>query len=124
MGALPRMKTGFSKLFCIGFNKTATTTPGQQLRDCGLRLPEQMEQQEMLGLVPENGDYTRRRAFCDDYDAFQNMSFSQGWLYVARDALFPGGAVPSCGARPRGLGGKLGPRPLRGIRSGGRGAFR
>ncbi|GGG63043.1 hypothetical protein GCM10011415_06810 [Salipiger pallidus] len=35
MGALPRTNTGFSKLLCIGFNKTATTTLKQVLCDRG-----------------------------------------------------------------------------------------
>lgn len=85
-----RRPEGFTKLFCIGFNKTATTTLEQVLRAAGLRSPKQLEQEALLVGALDAGDFERLRAFCADYDAFQDLPFSQGHTYVACDALFPG----------------------------------
>lgn len=83
-------EAGFNKLFCIGFNKTATTTLEQVLRDCGFRLPKQLEQEKLLAPLSEAKGYDTLKAFVEDYDAFQDLPFSQAETYVACDALFPG----------------------------------
>ncbi|MGB3407799.1 MAG: sulfotransferase [Jannaschia sp.] len=85
-----RSPEGFAKLFCIGFNKTATTTLEQVLRAAGLRSPKQLEQEALLVGALDTGDFDRLRSFCEEYDAFQDLPFSQGSTYVACDALFPG----------------------------------
>lgn len=84
-----RPPEGYSKLFCIGFNKTATSTIEAVLRGSGLRMPKQLEQESRLLGALDEGDYAALRAFCADYDAFQDLPFSQGRTYVACDALFP-----------------------------------
>ncbi len=88
-GQVRSANTGQAKVFCIGFNKTATTTVEAVLRAAGLRMPKQLDQEQLLAAVPDTGDYALLKAFCDDYDAFQDLPFSQGDLYLACDVLYP-----------------------------------
>lgn len=90
MGSEERPNKAFNKLFCIGFNKTATTSLERVLRDCGLRMPKQLEQEDILANVVKGQDYPKLQAFCQDFDAFQDLPFSQSSVYIACDALFPG----------------------------------
>lgn len=81
---------GFNtKIFGIGFNKTATTTLGQVMRDAGLRMPRQLDQEMFLDDVVDQGNWQKLRNFCDSYDAFQDLPFSQNEVYIACDVLFP-----------------------------------
>lgn len=79
----------FNKIFCIGFNKTGTTTLEQVLRLYGYRMPDQQEQEARLTRQVFSTDYTELKSYCSGFDAFQDMPFSQGQAYVAADALFP-----------------------------------
>ena len=85
----PRPAGLSGKVFGIGFNKTATTTLGEVMRRIGLRMPKQLEQEAFLDDVVDRGDWQTLRAFCEAYDAFQDLPFSQNDVYVACDALFP-----------------------------------
>ena len=58
-----RAETGFTKLFCIGFNKTATTTVEAVLREHGFRLPKQVDQEVLLRPVLD-GQATTRLLVC------------------------------------------------------------
>ncbi len=78
------------KVFGIGFNKTATTTLAQVMRDAGLRMPKQLDQELFLDDVIDLGEWGKLRDFCSNYDAFQDLPFSQNEVYIACDALFPG----------------------------------
>lgn len=90
MGNEERPNTGFNKLFCIGFNKTATTSLERALLDLGLRMPKQLEQEDILSDVVRGQGYQTLQRYCQDYDAFQDLPFSQSTVYLACDALFPG----------------------------------
>jgi len=79
----------FNKIFCIGDNKTGTTTLERVLRLYGYHLPNQQEQEIRLTKRVFETDYTELVRFCNHFDAFQDMPFSQGLTYVAADALFP-----------------------------------
>lgn len=85
-----RTGTGFSKLFCIGFNKTATTTVEAVLREHGFRLPKQVDQEVLLRPVLDYQRFDLLRGFIEEYDAFQDLPFSQNRTYIACDAMFPG----------------------------------
>jgi hypothetical protein len=78
------------KLFCIGFNKTGTTSLEKVLSDLGLRLPPLGLQ--VRDLVPAifQGDFKAVTKFVSQYDAFQDNPFSQGVTYSQVDVLFPG----------------------------------
>lgn len=82
-------KQSYNKIFCIGFNKTGTTTLEKVLKLYGLDLPNQFEQEARISLPSLNGNYTKLLEFVAKYDAFQDLPFSQGETYVACDALFP-----------------------------------
>ncbi|EAU47027.1 sulfotransferase [Salipiger bermudensis] len=85
-----RADTGFTKLFCIGFNKTATTTVEAVLREHGFRLPKQVDQEVLLRPVLDYKRLDLLKGFVEEYDAFQDLPFSQNRTYIACDAMFPG----------------------------------
>ncbi len=80
----------FNKIFCIGYNKTGTTTLELVLRALGYRLPDQREQEMRIVKQLYLGNFQPLREFCEQYDAFQDMPFSQGVAYAQADCLFPG----------------------------------
>lgn len=79
----------YAKVFCIGFNKTGTTSLEFVLKTLGFRLPNLLEQ--LLRLVKQTGqgNFGPLVDFVSQYDAFQDNPFSQGILYAQVDALFP-----------------------------------
>ena len=79
----------FNKIFCIGYNKTGTTTLETVLRLYGYNMPNQHQQEIRLSKSTFNTSYDELTSFCSNYDAFQDMPFSQGLTYVAADAIFP-----------------------------------
>ena len=79
----------FNKIFCIGYNKTGTTTLETLLKLYGYILPNQQDQTARLAKSMLQADYTDFSSFCERYDAFQDLPFSQANTYVAADALFP-----------------------------------
>jgi len=89
--ARPQVFAGknFNKIFCIGANKTGTTTLEAVLKLYGYNLPSQTEQEIRISQSAFSTDYTDFSNFVRQYDAFQDLPFSQGLIYVAADALFP-----------------------------------
>lgn len=79
----------FNKIFCVGYNKTGTTTLESTLRLYGFHMPRQPEQEVRLTRRVFSTDYSEFLSFVSKYDAFQDMPFSQGLTFVAADALFP-----------------------------------
>lgn len=79
----------FNKIFCIGYNKTGTTTLAATLCMYGYRLPKQKEQEFRLTKNVFETNYEEFKNFVSKYEAFQDMPFSQGMTFVAADALFP-----------------------------------
>lgn len=79
----------FNKIFCIGYNKTGTTTLETVLKLYGYSVPNQQDQTARLTKSMLEADYTDFSSFCERYDAFQDLPFSQASTYVAADALFP-----------------------------------
>lgn len=79
----------FNKIFCVGYNKTGTTTLETVLRLYGYKLPSQTEQEIRLTKNVFETNYTEFIDFIRQYDAFQDLPFSQGLTFVAADALFP-----------------------------------
>ncbi len=79
----------FNKIFCVGYNKTGTTTLERTLRLYGYSLPSQQEQEIRLTKNVFDTNYSEFRQFVEKFDAFQDMPFSQGLTFVAADALFP-----------------------------------
>lgn len=79
-----------TKVFCIGYNKTGTTSVESLLRDLGYRMPVQVEQEALVVEALFDGDYRPLKALCDKYEAFQDLPFSQGVIYAVLDNMYPG----------------------------------
>lgn len=82
-------RKNFNKLFCIGYNKTGTTSLEHVLKLLGYSMPNQMEQEIRLVRQVYAGNFEPLINFCNGYDVFQDMPFSQGLLYSQLDCLFP-----------------------------------
>lgn len=79
--------TGSDKVFCIGLNKTGTTSLEKALRDLGYRVGSQAKG-EMLLAAYLRGEFTPIIEFCKTADAFQDIPFSLPFTYVPLDSAF------------------------------------
>lgn len=79
----------WDKVFCIGANKTGTTSLALALNDLNLRVADQSYQERLLTQAFHAGQYDRLLNFADQWDAFQDQPFASDHHYVACDALFP-----------------------------------
>ncbi len=76
------------KVFCVGRNKTGTTTLFDALQGLGYRMGDQLTAEKMLF------DYARRDfrqliEYCKGADAFQDIPFSLPYTFMAMDQAFP-----------------------------------
>jgi hypothetical protein len=76
------------KVFCIGYNKTGTTSLARALTDLGYRLGDQATAELLIH------DYARRNfrpivEFCRTAEAFQDIPFSLPYTYQVLDYAFP-----------------------------------
>ena len=77
------------KVFCIGRNKTGTTSLAKALRDLGYIVGDQATAELLIH------DYARRNfrpivEYCRTAEAFQDIPFSLPYTYQALDYAFPG----------------------------------
>lgn len=77
------------KVFCVGANKTGTTTIASVFRNQGLRVGNQ-RRGEMLMRDWAERDYRRIISYCRSAEAFQDIPFSYPDTYQALDEAFPG----------------------------------
>ncbi len=84
-----RSRRQYNKIFCIGFNKTGTTSLETVLQVYGFKLPNQHTQEVALSRACFKTDYLALSEFVVNYDAFQDLPFSEGLTFVACDSLFP-----------------------------------
>lgn len=77
------------KLFCIGFNKTGTTSLAAALFSLGFRVGDQV-QAELLIDDWARRDFHRIIAYCRTADAFQDVPFSLNHTYGVLDHAYPG----------------------------------
>jgi hypothetical protein len=76
------------KVFCIGRNKTGTTSVDAALRDLGYRVAPQ-ESAEMLLQEWSKRDFNKLKRYCLRYDAFQDVPFSYPFTFQEMDQAFP-----------------------------------
>ena len=81
-------KKSKSKIFCIGFNKTGTTTIEKVLKDFKYRLGDQ-PQAELLFSNWLNRDFKAIKKYCASAEAFQDVPFSMPYTYILLDQYFP-----------------------------------
>jgi hypothetical protein len=79
----------FNKVFGIGYNKTGTTTLAFILKALAFRVPVQCEQEMRIVKQLDLGNFGPLVAFVQQYDAFQDLPFSQDDCYAQVDGLFP-----------------------------------
>ncbi len=77
------------KVFCIGANKTGTTSVERVFRNLGLIVGNQA-QAEMLRHDWAKQDYRRIIRYCRSAEAFQDVPFSFDGTFLAMDEAFPG----------------------------------
>jgi hypothetical protein len=77
------------KLFCIGFNKTGTTSLAAAISSFGLRVGDQVRA-ELLVDDWARRDFRRIIAYCRIADAFQDVPFSLNHTYGVLDHAYPG----------------------------------
>jgi len=78
-----------SKVFCIGRNKTGTTSVKAALQALGYRVGRQRDA-ELLMEDWGRRDFSRLIDYCHGADAFQDIPFSLDYTFQAMDAAFPG----------------------------------
>ncbi len=76
------------KIFCIGLNKTGTTSLEQVLTDFGYSLGDQAKG-ELLAKDWFQRDFKSIIKYCNSADAFQDIPFSLPFTYVHLDQHFP-----------------------------------
>jgi hypothetical protein len=77
-----------TKVFCIGFPKTGTTSLGRALEELGYRLGDQ-RQGELLLPAYAAGDFDKIVDFCLTADAFQDAPFCYPLTYLALEEAYP-----------------------------------
>ena len=77
------------KVFCIGRNKTGTTSLKTALSDLGYRVGDQRRAERLIEHYRDR-DFQPIIDYCRTADAFQDVPFSLPFTYVVMDQSFPG----------------------------------
>lgn len=77
------------KIFCVGFNKTGTTSLEAVLRNLGFRLGNQSAAEWLIDDWAVR-DFSNLIRLCATADAFQDIPFSLPFTFQALDQAFPG----------------------------------
>lgn len=77
------------KIFCIGLNKTGTTSLAKSLKDLGYLVGNQADAELLIH------EYAQRNfrpivEYCYTAQAFQDIPFSLSYTYIILDHAFPG----------------------------------
>ena len=81
---------GRQKVFCIGYNKTGTTSLEQALRNLGFIMGNQHVAEMNMAVHWAQRDFRVVKWFCHTAEAFQDFPFSYPETYLAMDKTFPG----------------------------------
>lgn len=84
-----RLAGNQQKVFCIGLNKTGTTSIKKAWQDLGLIVGNQAEARKLLQPWIQR-DFAPIIKYCKSAQAFQDSPFSFPYTYVALDQAFPG----------------------------------
>jgi hypothetical protein len=85
----PFLIAGKPKIFCIGMNKTGTTSLAEAMEDLGYLMGNQYEAEHYL-LDWEKRDFSRIIAHCRHAQFFQDVPFSMPETYKVMDETFGG----------------------------------
>jgi len=70
------------KIFCIGANKSGTTTLEAVFKQLNFQVPNQHDQEISIVEALRNGDFLNLKSYCMSYDAFQDAPFSLENNYI------------------------------------------
>ena len=85
----PKSRRFKGKIFCIGANKTGTTSLKQAFINLGFTVGDQRTAELMLRSYIQ-GDYSGLIEYCQTAQVFQDIPFSWPEVYKELDAAFPG----------------------------------
>ena len=77
------------KVFCIGMNKTGTTTMTKIFKKLNFRVAPQIKQEINIGDIEIRNNHQKIKSFCWKYNFFQDLPFSQGDIYKTIDKIYP-----------------------------------
>ena len=77
------------KIFCIGMNKTGTTTMSKIFKKLHFRVAPQIKQAIDIGDINHKYEDLEIKKFCRRYNFFQDLPFSQGNFYKTINRIFP-----------------------------------
>lgn len=77
------------KIFCVGANKTGTTSIAEVFRSLGLKVGNQAKAERLLRQWAVR-DFRQLLAYCRTAEAFQDIPFSYPDTYRVLDQAFPG----------------------------------
>lgn len=81
---------GKPKIFCVGRNKTGTTSLQHALLDLGISVGDQRAAEELACRDYHRGEFAGIIAYCRTAQAFQDTPFSYPHTYRHVDAAYPG----------------------------------
>ncbi|WP_394200849.1 sulfotransferase [Shewanella waksmanii] len=79
----------FSKIFCVGFNKTGTTSLKVAIESLGFKVGDQKRAAILASSNWAKRDFGKVIDYCQSADAFQDAPFSFPYTYQAMDMAFP-----------------------------------
>lgn len=77
------------KIFCIGLNKTGTTSLLSAMEDLGYKVGNQLEAEKMFDDWIKR-DFSRYKKYCRKAEFFQDVPFSLPYTFIAMDQAFSG----------------------------------
>ncbi len=85
-----RLAQGKTKYFCIGRNKTGTTSLKKAFEDLGFLVGDQRTAELLADKYYFDGDFTPIIAYCESAQVFQDIPFSLGETFKHLDKAYPG----------------------------------
>lgn len=90
LSTIGRVKSfGKQKIFCVGRNKTGTTSIHRAMMDLGYRAGNQ-RQAELLFRDWARRDFRKLKSYCKTAEFFQDIPFSLPYTFQSMDMCFPG----------------------------------
>lgn len=86
----PKQPLGGRKIFCVGRNKTGTTSLGKAFRDLGFEVGDQRTAELLYDKYYFRREFGPIIDYCHSAQVFQDVPFSCPYLFVALDQAFPG----------------------------------
>ena len=84
-----KINRDYNKIFCIGFNKTGTTSLEKLLKTLGFTVGNQAAAEMLMGDWAKYKNADRIIKYCHSADAFQDVPFMFPGLYKELDRAFP-----------------------------------